>query len=149
MPFLERNYCVDSTPSKTSIVGSSFGAIAAFYTASKFNNKFGIAGVMSPSFQDVMKFVKDSICPEKSPFMQEIGEYLKATAIKPSFWIDWGKYEESIAESAPIIIKELQKKYSYQISKNLFFFDDKLGTHDERAWKYRFGLFLKTFYPGK
>lgn len=149
IPFLERNYDIDSDPAKISVVGSSLGAIAAFYTAAKFNNKIGIAGVMSPSFHRVMDFIKDSICPEQSTFMEEIGAYLKATAVKPSFWIDWGKYEEPIAESAPVVIKELQKKYDYEISKNLFFVDDQLGTHDERAWKYRFGLFLKTFYPPK
>lgn len=149
MPFVERNYGVDSNPAKTSVVGSSLGAIAAFYTAAKFNNKIGIAGTMSPSFQCVMDFVKDSICPENSAFMKEIGTYLKATSTKPSFWIDWGKYEEPVAESAPIIIEELQKKYGYETSNNLFFVDDQLGTHDERAWKYRFSLFLKTFYPQK
>ena len=88
MPFLERNYDIDSSPAKTSIVGSSFGAIAPFYTAAKFNNKIGIDGAMSPSFQGVVDFVKDSICPEKSAFMDEIGAYLKAATVKPSFWID-------------------------------------------------------------
>jgi predicted alpha/beta superfamily hydrolase len=149
IPFLERNYDIDFTPVKTSIVGSSLGAIASFYTAAKFNNKIGVAGAISPSFHSVIDFVKDSICPESSAFMREIGTYLKAAAVKPSLWIDWGKYEESVAENAPVIIKELQKKYGYETSKNLFFVDDQLGTHDERAWGYRFGLFLKTFYPKK
>lgn len=148
-PFIDKNYSVNTSASRTAIVGSSFGGVVSLYVPATYPNKFGIGGIMSPSFTSVISFDEEGIPEENTDFLKEVEEGLRAAKKKPSYWIDWGGQEELIAQTAPQIVKLLENRYNYKIGKNLYSYYDEIAQHDERAWKYRFGLFLKTFYPKK
>ncbi|OGV19968.1 MAG: hypothetical protein A2X47_06880 [Lentisphaerae bacterium GWF2_38_69] len=145
-PFIDKYYAVDSNPAKTSIVGASFGGVVAFYIPAIYPDKIGIGAVMSPSLSSVINFDEDGIPEVNTQYLKEIEKAFKTAKIKPSYWIDWGGQEGDIAECCPLLIKRLEEKFGYKENKNLFFMNDTFATHDERAWKYRFGIFLKTFY---
>lgn len=148
-PFIDKNYSVDTSASRTAIVGSSFGGIVSLYVPARHPNKFGIGGIMSPSFTSVILFDEDGIPEENTDFLKDVEECLSKAKNKPSYWIDWGGQEESIAQTAPLVVKLLENNFNYKTGKDLHYFYDEIATHDERAWKYRFGLFLKAFYPKK
>ena len=71
---------------------------------------------------------------------------LNSSSIKPTLWIDWGGQEGDTGVKALEVIKLLKEKASYREKKNLFYMEDEIATHDERAWAYRFGLIMKQFY---
>ncbi len=148
-PFIDKNYSVDSSADKTAIVGSSFGGIVALYVAAKYPEKFGIGGIMSPSFTSVISFDEVGISEKNTEFLREVEESLRTAKKKPSYWIDWGGQEGLLAKTAPMVARMLKDKYGYKEGKNIHSFYDEIATHDERAWKYRFGLFLKAFYSKK
>jgi len=148
-PFIDKNYSVDPSPSKTSIVGASFGGVVALYIPSKYPDKIGIGAIMSPSLSSVIIFDEEGISEANTDFFREVETALKAAKKKPSFWIDWGGQEGDITENCPVLVKRLEEKFNYKVGKDLYFMNDTFATHDERAWKYRFGIFLKTFYGKK
>ena len=144
-PFIDRNYKTDPSAERTAIIGSAFGGIAALYTAIKHPDKFGIAGVMSPSINVAFEVSGNSKI-EKSALYGELSDYLITKPCRPKLWIDWGVFEPPIAECVPKLISLLQKNFDYTQGKNIYTMEDALGTHDERAWHYRFGLILSNFY---
>lgn len=148
-PFIDKYYSVDTSASRTALVGSSFGGVVSFYIPAVHSDKFGIGGIMSPSFTSVISFDENGIPEENTDFLKEVKEGLNTAKKKPSYWLDWGGQEGLIAETCPLIVDMLQKNYGYKRGKNLYYMHDEIATHDERAWKYRFGLFLKAFYSKK
>ncbi|MCP4178822.1 MAG: esterase family protein [bacterium] len=150
--FIDEFYFTDTDPAKTTIIGSSFGGTAAMYIGSKYPDKFGIAGVMSGSFPmfipvEPLSDTEDEFVLCKSEYMDKIDEFLSAAKRKPKLWVDWGKYETSMTITNPLIVEHMIKEHNYVEGENLFFMEDPLGQHDERAWQYRFNLFLAQFYP--
>jgi len=150
--FIDTNYKTDSDSKKTAIVGSSHGGLASFYTACYHYQHFGLCGALSSSF-----WADSYITLCKPCLMNLVGPKLhEASTDHPKLWIDWGLIrtgglhncliENLATESSIKMIDLLQKEYSYIEDKDLFWFVDELGTHDERAWKYRFKLLLKKFY---
>ena len=43
------------------------------------------------------------------------------------------------------MINLLQSEFHYKIDNDLFVFEDKIGGHDEDAWKYHTELLLRKF----
>jgi enterochelin esterase-like enzyme len=150
--FIDKYYFTDPDPAKTTIIGSSFGGIAALYIASKHSDKFGIAGVMSGSFPMLVPVEQvpkadDEYILGKSKYINKIDKFLSSAEIKPKLWIDWSTYETSMTITNPLIVEHLIKEHNYKKEENLFSIEDPLGQHDERSWQYRFNLFLARFYP--
>lgn len=151
--FIDRNYRTKKEGFNTAIVGSSHGGLASFYTACTHANYFGVCGSLSPSF-----WAGGVFNLEDSYLIKLVHPYLSNQhANKPKFWIDWGKrrisfgfhdffIERQADKWGKEMVKLLQNKYGYKLNKDLFQFEDKIGGHDERAWEYRFGLFLETFF---
>ena len=148
-PFIDKHYKVDSAPERNSIVGASFGGIVALYIPALYPNSIGIGAVMSPSLSSVIDFDEEGIPSPNTQYLNEIEKALKSAKTKPKYWIDWGGQEGDITECCPVLIKWMEDKFGYKEKKDLFFMNDTFATHDERAWKYRFGVFLKTFYGKK
>jgi predicted alpha/beta superfamily hydrolase len=145
-PFIDRNYRTDPNPKHTMIIGSSFGGTASFFISSLHPDAFGIAGVFSPSFTigTGLQVIPQPI--EKTKYIRNILAALKSCKTKPRLLIDWGGQEGDIGVRALEVIKLLKEKASYKENKNLFYMEDQIATHDERAWAYRFGLIMKQFY---
>ena len=146
-PFIDEIYNTDSISSKTMVVGSSFGGIASFHTACTYPNAFGIAGALSPSFEIYANREGDV---KKISFEHDVEDALvKYKRNKPKLWLDWGKLEPLAPELIPEAIQILEDKFDYIVNKDLFYMEDPMGKHDERAWAYRFKLILEKFYPKK
>ena len=145
-PFIDYNYNTAPRPEQTTIIGSSFGGSASFYISCMHPDAFGIAGVCSPSFfiATGLQVLHKPI--EQTDYMQSIFSSLNSCKKKPKLWIDWGKQEGNLGEYSLEVIKLLKEKQSYKENENLFYMEDEIATHDERAWAYRFGLFVKQFY---
>ena len=66
-PFIDKNYRTKPEAEYTTIIGSSFGGLAAFYISTTRSMYFGNAGVLSPSFWVGTKKRKNDI-PEYSVY---------------------------------------------------------------------------------
>lgn len=151
--FIDVNYKTISDRSSTTILGSSHGGLAAFYTGAIHSNHFGNIGALSPSF-----WVGGVFNLPSSPLMGAVGKYLrKDNQYRPRLWIDWGTkrsggfhnfvIEQQATKWARRMLEILEKDYGYVLGRDLFKYEDREGGHDERAWSYRLGLLLKQFYP--
>jgi len=145
-PFIDSNYRTDPNPARTMIVGSSFGGTASFYISCTHPKAFGVAGVFSPSFTIGTGLQINPQPIEKTEYIQGILTSLHGSKTKPTLWIDWGEQEGDTGTRSLEVIKLLKEKESYKENENIFYMEDKMGTHDERAWAYRFGLLMKQFY---
>lgn len=146
-PFIDRSYRTLLSNEKTSIVGSSFGGLASLYISCVHNTQFGNAGVLSPAFFEILN---QKIKIENNTFIKNITKSIKSAKTKPLLWIDWGEEEgldePEVSYLSKKVVNLFKNKLGFETGKNLFYFKDKFGTHDERAWEYRFKVFLKTLY---
>ena len=151
--FIDNTYKTINNPASTTILGSSHGGLAAFYTGCVHREHFGNIGAFSPSF-----WVGGVYNLRATPLMAQVRNYLCANNLnRPRIWIDWGMkrsgglhnflIEHLATRWGKEMVKLLQKDYCYVLNKNLFQHEDKIGGHDERAWAYRFGLMMQKFYP--
>ena len=145
--FIDNSYRTITSCEKTSIVGSSFGGLASLYISCVHNTQFGNAGVLSPAFFEILN---QKIKIENNTYFKEIAKALKASQKKPLLWIDWGEEEgldePEVSYLSKKVVKIFKNTFGFETGKNLCYFKDKYGTHDERAWEYRFKIFLKTLY---
>ncbi len=148
-PFIDSNFRTRPNPKTTMIIGSSFGGTASFYTSCFHPDAFGIGGVFSPSFSIGTGIQLNPQPIEETEYIKDTMNALKSAKPKPKLWIDWGGQEGDTGEKAKEVIEILKKQVSYKENKDLFFMEDKIATHDERAWAYRFGLIVKQFYGNK
>ena len=148
-PFIDSNFRTRPNPKSTMIIGSSFGGTASFYTSCFHPDAFGIGGVFSPSFTIGAGLQLNPQPIEDTDYIKNIMHTLKSSKVKPKLWIDWGGQEGDTGEKAQEVIKILEKEVNYKENKDLFFMEDTIATHDERAWAYRFGLIVKQFYADK
>lgn len=146
-PFIDSTYRTNPSCERTSIVGSSFGGIASLYISCVQNDQFGHAGVLSPAFFEILN---QKIKIENNPYIKEITKAIAKAKTKPVLWIDWGEDEgldePEVAYLSRKVVKLFKNKLGFETGKNLFYFKDEFGTHDERAWEYRFKIFLVTLY---
>ncbi|MDG2990715.1 alpha/beta hydrolase [Candidatus Synechococcus calcipolaris G9] len=136
----------------TTVVGSSHGGLAAFYTGATHGHYFGNLAALSPSF-----WVGGVFNLRDTPLMSAVHHYLLPTnQDRPRIWIDWGLkrfggfhnslIEQQAAKWGKEMVRLLEMDYMYRKNKDLFVYKDKIGGHDERSWAYRFRLVLQTFY---
>ncbi|HMV67084.1 MAG TPA: hypothetical protein PKA64_09550 [Myxococcota bacterium] len=88
---------------------------------------------------------------------------------RPAFWLDWGMkrdggphnahVEAAAARRGAEMIDLLVHDFGYreqvfdagsvpEPEADLFTHVDRVGGHDEDAWRYRFGLMARAFFPG-
>ena len=150
--FIDDTYQTQKSRDTTSIVGSSHGGLAAFYTGCLQGEHFGKVAALSPSF-----WVGGVFNLRQTPLVQTLDKYLKpANYHRPQIWIDWGCQhfggfhnmfiESQAAKWSGEMVSLLQQDYQYILGENLFKYEDLMGGHDEQAWAYRFGLILRQFY---
>ena len=146
-PFIDKNYNTIPDKSKTMIIGSSFGGVAALYIGCKHSDKFGMISALSPSFYFEFggKVFFDSI--ESESFIVNIKKHLSLAEELPRIWLDWGMLENYEYNYCPDIMLYLTRNFNYRLNKNLFYFEDPYGDHDEAAWSYRFNIIMTKFYP--
>jgi len=145
-PYIDQNYRVINESKTTAIVGSSFGGIAALLTSLKYPEKFGICGALSASFPILLNLYETDNDLQKNEIINIINSYISTKNKLPKIWIDAGGNEGNMPSINLRITEYLCYKYHFIRNSDIFYFEDPLGTHDERAWQYRFNLFLTKFY---
>ncbi|MGK7924121.1 MAG: alpha/beta hydrolase [Spirulina sp.] len=150
--FIDRAYNTLKNRTATTIIGSSHGGLAAFYTGCIHGQYFGRVGALSPSF-----WVGGVFNLRQTPLIAAVDKYLRPDhQNRPQIWIDWGCkrsggfhnffIERQAAKWGEKMVELLEKDYGYTLGNNLFKHRDLIGGHDERAWAYRLGLILKQYY---
>ncbi len=150
--FIDCTYNTASARETTTLVGSSHGGLAAFYTGCIHGKYFGNVGALSPSF-----WVGGVFNLRQTPLMDAVGTFLSPTnPTRPKLWIDWGLkrlggfhnffIEAQATKWAAEMVRLLQQDYGYTLNTDLFCYADPSGEHDERAWAYRLGLLLEKYY---
>ena len=150
--FIDSNYRARSDRNLTTIIGSSHGGLAAFYTWCVHGQYFGNVGALSPSF-----WVGGVFNLRNTPLIKTLAPYLQAdNPDRPRLWIDWGcqrtggfhnfVIEQQATRWGRKMVDLLQQEYGYVLGVNLFKYEDRMGGHDEQAWAARLGLVLKQFY---
>lgn len=156
--FVDSTYRTLSNSEDTTIIGSSHGGLAAFYTGCVHSEYFGNVGALSPSFWVGLIAPPARTSLQQSTLLTMLAPYLQQTnKHHPKIWIDWGLersggYHNSLieaqaAEKSEEMIHLLVQEYGYTLEKDLFKYVDEIGGHNEQAWAYRFGLILKQYYP--
>lgn len=161
-PFIDRNYPTRPERTATAIVGSSHGGLASFVTATRQSQTFGYAAALSPSFwagPDYNYRDDDTKTLADSPLVQPIVSVLADPAKRPTLWLDCGLKrdggdinavtERLATKRTQEMVKLLQARYGYRTGKDLFVYEDPTGGHDEFAWKPRFGMLMKAFFPAQ
>ncbi|MEC4806404.1 MAG: alpha/beta hydrolase-fold protein [Jaaginema sp. PMC 1079.18] len=159
-PFIDEHYRTQSQASQTTILGSSHGGLAAFYTACQYPQQFGNAGALSPSFWvelDASARLFDSL--ESSKLLKLTAPTLENKQIRPLFWLDWGRIrsggfhnwfiERHAAKRTREMAHLLQQEYDYTLGKELFVYEDFNGEHTEISWAKRLPFVLRALYPPK
>lgn len=159
-PFIDAHYPTQPGPRSTAIVGSSHGGLAAFYTATRHPETFGYAGALSPSLWvglDYGRVANPNAALRGSALMTGIEATLTDANTRPRIWLDWGLRRDGgdhnaitealVTTRAAELIGILEGDYGYTSGDDLFTHEDPVGGHDEDAWRYRFGLMMRAFFP--
>lgn len=141
-PFIDANYRTDSQRTKTAVIGSSHGGLAAFVTAGRSPEAFGMLAAMSPSFWVNLQPFGPELSLADSSLMSLVDSGFKG-ASKPRVYVDWGMgraggIENSLIESNATrrgreMANLLSSEYRYG-PENLRTFEDPAGTHSETSW---------------
>ncbi|MBR2279370.1 MAG: alpha/beta hydrolase [Ruminococcus sp.] len=130
-PYIEKHYNVYSDARHTSVEGTSLGALEAFIIAMDHPEKFGTAGIMSPSFWTYNDKAWRSYIGKK--------DYKNNT---PFLYIYSGGKKGDTSKETKEMYKRL-KEMNYPKEKLVFHYNEK-GTHDVPNWRSVFAEFLEA-----
>lgn len=126
-PYIDKNYRTLPDKANTGIIGSSLGGLSSFYIIGKYPAVFSKAGVISASFWwDDNRVIKD----------MDTMKFDKNACI----YIDGGHREGSDESSMITYMRNVNlklKKLGLKDFKNIFYYEDPVGTHSESAWAKR------------
>lgn len=135
-PLIDQTYRTLPQVQYTSIMGSSLGALASFYTAQQYPETFSRIGMLSPTIY----WAGHQILKDTESFPAHF-----------KLWVDIGTEEgrnrntEETVESTQLFIKALEA-VGYQQPHNLGFYVDYMMGHDEHAWANRIELPLRYLF---
>jgi predicted alpha/beta superfamily hydrolase len=147
-PWVDEAYRTEPKAARTAIVGSSHGGLAAFYTACRAPERFGLVGALSPSFWVGRGANGSSIrLPLRdSELVRMARPTLADPSRRPKVWIDWGLDGDGAMRGAREMAELLQQEFGYRAGRDLWVHEDAHGGHNENAWGYRFRLLMETFF---
>eukprot|EP01119_Soliformovum_irregulare_P001641 TRINITY_DN11376_c0_g1_i1.p1 TRINITY_DN11376_c0_g1~~TRINITY_DN11376_c0_g1_i1.p1 ORF type:complete len:298 (-),score=49.01 TRINITY_DN11376_c0_g1_i1:68-961(-) len=151
-PWFDTHYKTDLRSSKTVIMGSSHGGLAAFFTANRHPQSFGNAACLSSSFW-VGLLPSSLLSPlASSNLIKCLQDVLRDTNIRPRLYLDWGSVRsggphnlliEKFAEDrGREMVDLLQKEYGYS-NEELKWVEDRDGEHTEESWNKRLPNILR------
>ncbi|MBD5131249.1 MAG: starch-binding protein [Clostridiales bacterium] len=138
MPWVSKNYSVDSSREKTGIVGSSSGGLGSYYLGLRDNDLYGYIGAFSPAnglftTSDWTKFYKS----------KNFG-----SANKPKIYVYCGKNDHDLED---MLLPETQRiknltSYGFKSADIIENYVDG-GTHNETYWRVAFAEFAGKLIP--
>ncbi len=129
IPYCNENYRTKKGAENTFLAGSSLGGLISFYAGWTRPHVFGRIACLSSSFWWNEENLTQKV--ENAPLSQE----------KIKIYLDFGK-QENTGEQSERMFRALEKK-GYQLEKNLFYYVDPNGGHNEASWAARLHIPLK------
>jgi predicted alpha/beta superfamily hydrolase len=136
-PYIDSHYPTLTDAPNTGILGSSFGGVASYNIAGWYPDVFGCAGVMSP----IIRINLDdagTINPTLH-FSKNIKMYIDGGWMENSN--KWWKMIVSMREAKLWLMKQ-----GLADGKNILYFEDPNGSHNESCWAYRLKSALLYFF---
>lgn len=131
VPYIQKNYNVETNAENTSLAGASLSGLSAFYITTEHPELFGTLGAFSPSFWEFddttwEKYLKKKSFDENSPFL-----YFYTGAAR--------------ADTDPYVTNMYNrlKKLGYPKEKLALHFNEK-GEHSAVLWRSVFSEFLNA-----
>ena len=154
------------------MVGSSHGGLAAFWTATRRPDIFGLAGCFSPSFFSGLDRLalplRSGGALKDSELLAGVQAMLVAPEIRPRIWLCWGgernggehnSVVEALAERRAIEMSGLLQAFGYThhicrgegdpSPAELITAAVASHGHNESAWRARFGWMIESFFPSE
>lgn len=120
LPFIEKNYPVETTPNSRAILGTSMGGLTAAYLAFSQNAQFGMAGIQSPAFWTKPQIYE--LC--KNPENPTLKVYLSTGTVNDTFRETEKMKEILSATACQFEYKQVNEGHSWGNWRNLI--DDVL-----------------------
>ena len=136
-PYIDSHYPTLADVSNTGILGSSFGGVASYNIAGWYPDVFGCAGVMSPILRINLDDA-DTINPTLN-FSKNIRMYIDGGWMENSN--KWWKMIISMRA-----VKLWLMEQGLKDGKNLLYFEDPKGSHNESCWAYRLKSAMLFFF---
>lgn len=134
IPYVEKNYPVDTQRKSTAVCGSSSGGLQSFFEGMEHSEKFSIVGAFSPAF----------LLYKKEDWQKYLAE--KITNDMPYIYFFSGagdELEKLIFESTEMMYDLLPEMgYPYDMMSEILLLEKQ---HNEKTWKEIFPDFLHTF----
>ena len=136
MPFIRREYRVESGAQQTGIGGSSLGGLVSLYLGLSRPDIFGKIAALSPSVWWNQRVIHT--------FANDM-----EVQMRPRIWLDIGTRE------GPRIVEDVERyrdillRRGWQYERDLHYERVEGGEHNEAAWASRVALFLRFLYPAR
>lgn len=142
--YMDNNFRVRPFREDTCIGGSSLGGLLSLYAAITYPEYFGKIAVISPSIW------------WDNQLILGMAQEWDIDPADMKIWLDMGMYEISEeeledGETDPMVeadmLCEILKSKGFKRGKNLRYFTDYWGSHDESSWGHRIGRVFKFLFP--
>lgn len=166
--FFDTHYPTSHDPRDTAVVGSSHGGLAAFWTATRRPDAFGVAGCLSPSFFSGLDSLVRGPRPiplDQSELWTGALDVLRDPARRPRVWICWGGRRDGGEHNS--VVEALAARRGEEMARllqgvgyrrgdgragasdaDLLVTSDPAHGHDEGAWRVRVGWLLRAWFAG-
>jgi len=135
IPIVKDNYRIDSSVNKYGILGSSLGGLISCYAGWR-RNIYNKAGCMSSSFWWNNSDFKNVIL-SRYQVPSNITFYLDSG--------DQGSTQDGMKDT--VDVRNVMQQKGFTLDKNLFYYLDKGGAHNEASWGNRFWAPMISLYP--
>ena len=134
MPFIQREYRVDSAARSTGIGGSSLGGLISLYLGLNLPDVFGQIAALSPSVWWDQRVILSTAASLKF-------------ATRPRIWLDAGTNEGPRTLQDVEQLRDLLLQKGWRLGDDLHYRCIEGAEHNEAAWALRVGPFLQFLYP--
>ncbi len=136
MPFIAARYRLRSGPRFTALGGSSLGGLLTLFVGMTHPEVFGKLAIMSPSLWWDDRAILGMIT----------GRPMRS---RPRIWLDTGTEEASTPRAATrdaCALRRILLRQGWRTGRNLMYYEDEGGEHNERAWARRFPMMLRFLF---
>jgi len=138
LPFVAKRYRIETGQQNLAMIGSSLGGIISCYAGWTRSNVWGKVGCMSSSFwwnnEDFTNIILNSSLPQNP-----VTIYLDSGTS--------GEGNDDVLQT--IAVRDHMEKLGFILGKDLFYYLDIGGQHNEYYWGHRFWVPMLDFYPIK
>jgi len=138
VPFVQKNYRVETTTENLAILGSSLGGLISCYAGWTRPGSWSLAGCMSSSFwwnnEDFNMLILNSSMPQES-----IKIYLDSGNAGPD--------RDDVVQTRQV--RDHIESLGFVLNRTVFYYLDIGGQHNEYYWGQRFHVPMTYFYQAK